>query len=96
MATGGGTPCFYDNMDCMNNSGVTVYLFHPPASLFHRLINAKKSRPLLVGKSEEELKQYLSETLKVRENYYNKAQLIVDACNTRPEQILSLLNTMSP
>ena len=77
ISTGGGTPCFNGNMEAMNAGGVTVYLKLAPAMLAGRLAAAKVCRPLLAGKSPEELLQYVSETLAVREAYYEQANVVV-------------------
>ena len=55
ISAGGGTPCFFDNMDYMNACGDTVFLQVEPEVLFHRLKVAKQQRPLLANKSDEEL-----------------------------------------
>ncbi len=79
IAAGGGTPCFFDNMDFMNNHGVTVYLQVSPEVLAQRLSNSRNVRPLVQGKSGDELIRYIKEKLNSREPYYNKAQVIADA-----------------
>ncbi|HMT29829.1 MAG TPA: shikimate kinase, partial [Bacteroidia bacterium] len=66
IAAGGGTPCFHDNMKWMINHGLTVYIKLSPGSLFHRLAPSKTSRPLIAGKSDVELMEYIMETLKDR------------------------------
>ena len=58
VSTGGGTPCFFDNMDYMNACGDTVFLQVEPEVLFHRLKVAKQQRPLLANKSDEELMNF--------------------------------------
>ena len=55
ISTGGGAPCFYDNMDFMNKSGITVFLNVKAEILFQRLRVAKQQRPILKGKSDDEL-----------------------------------------
>ena len=55
VSAGGGTPCFFDNMEYMNDCGDTVFLDVEPAVLFRRLRVAKQQRPLLANKSDEEL-----------------------------------------
>lgn len=77
VSTGGGTPCFNGNMELMNASGVTVYLKLSPAMLADRLAAAKVCRPLLAGKSPEELLQYVTDMLDVREEYYDRANVVV-------------------
>ena len=76
VSTGGGLPCFNNNIDIMNEKGFTIYLKLSPAALFHRLINSKRKRPLLTGMKDEELKTYIETKLKEREETYNKAKLI--------------------
>lgn len=79
IAVGGGTPCFYDNMDFMNNRGVTVYLKMDPGSLSYRIFHGKGKRPLVDGMGEEELKEFVKGHLKEREDMYEDAQLIIAA-----------------
>lgn len=77
VATGGGLPCFYDNMNKMNEMGVTVYLHRPPKELFQRLKNTKTERPLIARLSDEELLDFISTQLKEREQFYNQAQFVL-------------------
>ncbi|MCF6184537.1 MAG: AAA family ATPase [Bacteroidales bacterium] len=77
-ATGGGLPYFFDNSEKMNDAGITVYLKTNIEVLFQR-INDSESRPLIAGKTEKELKKYLSNMLKKRKTFYEKAEYIVDA-----------------
>lgn len=73
IATGGGTPCFNDNLEWMKAHGLTVYLKMSAGGLFHRLIYSKATRPLLTGKTDVELMEYITESLKEREYFYSKA-----------------------
>lgn len=75
IATGGGAPCFFDNMDVMNETGVTIFLNIDPQILAERLINSKTERPLIKGKSKEELVIFIDETLQKRMVFYKKAQI---------------------
>lgn len=75
VATGGGTPCFYDNMMQMNEHGTTIYLHMDPASIAYRLKHAKTERPLVKGKSLEELKEFVKSHLEERTNYYEEATI---------------------
>lgn len=79
VATGGGLPCFYDNMAYMKKHGICVYLKVDENELADRLDSIKASRPLLKDKSREELKQSVHDMLQTRELYYNRANIIVDA-----------------
>ena len=78
LACGGGTPCFFDNMDYMNGLTDVVYLRGTPEILYRHLKMGKGVRPLLLGKSDEELITFITEQLKKREEYYLKAKHIVD------------------
>lgn len=77
ISTGGGTPCFGENMALMNACGVTVYLKIAPRMLADRLLGAKVCRPLVAGKTPDELLSYIEETLAVREKFYGQANVIV-------------------
>ena len=78
ISCGGGTPCFFDNIDYMNSQGQVVYLKCQPEVLYGHLLMSKNERPLLKGKSPEELIAYITEQLKVREPYYSKAHYTLD------------------
>ena len=78
ISCGGGTPCFFDNMDYMNRQGQVVYLRCEPEVLQKHLMMGKTERPLLKGKSPEELIDFIKEQLQTREQYYNKAQYKLD------------------
>jgi len=78
ISTGGGSPCYYDNMVYMNGQGVTVYLKLSPAELAERLENSHANkRPLLAGRTGESLKQFISEALATREPFYSQAAFTV-------------------
>lgn len=74
IATGGGAPCFFDNIGLMNRSGKTVYLNIDPVILADRLLKSKTERPLIKGKSREELVAFIDETLKKRNEFYKQAR----------------------
>ena len=78
ISCGGGTPCFFDNIDYLNRQGDVVYLKATPEVLYRHLPMAKVERPLLKGKSPEELIDYITEHLKEREPYYLKARHVLD------------------
>ena len=78
ISCGGGTPCFYDNMDYLNQQGDTVYLKASPEVLYKHLKMAKGVRPLLLNKTPEEVQVYIREELSRREQFYGKAKHILD------------------
>jgi len=79
IGTGGGTPCFFDNMDFMNHSGNTIYLKLTAEHLATRLATTKTGvRPILQNKSGNELLQFIKDGLKHREPYYLQAKHIIE------------------
>ena len=81
ISTGGGTPCFFDNMEMMLQNGFVVYLKLAAQSLFIRLQQSRKERPLTTGKGDAQLLEYVETTLLAREPYYNRAHLTVKGEN---------------
>ena len=79
ISTGGGAPCFFDNMEFMNRVGKTVFLDVHPDVLFRRLRIAKQQRPILQGKEDDELKAFIIRALEQRAPFYTQAQYIFNA-----------------
>lgn len=92
ISTGGGAPCFYNNMDWMNANGLTFFIDTPIPILASRLINAKTPRPLIVNKSYEELLQFIDSKLLERRPYYQQAQLTLTQADVSPETVIELIN----
>lgn len=92
IAVGGGTPCFFDNMEYMNRHATTVYLQASVDTLIAHIHISNRlhgnSRPLLQGKTDEEMRRYMTENLHTRAPYYNMAQHVmhIEVLNTE-EQI---------
>ena len=80
MATGGGTPCFYENIKVINQSGISIFLDVPLATLLSRL-EKKTDRPLLNAGTVEEKKERLSSLLAHRTQYYEQANIVVKNAN---------------
>lgn len=78
ISCGGGTPCFFDNMDYLNQQGETVFLKCTPDVLYQHLKMGKTVRPLLLNKTPEEVREFINVQLKEREPFYNKAKHIID------------------
>lgn len=78
LSCGGGTPCFFDNMDYMNQVGQVFYLKASPETILQHLAMSKGERPLLKGKSDEELRSFVTLQLSDREPFYAKANHMVD------------------
>lgn len=79
VATGGGAPCYSNNMEWMNQNGVTVYLKHHRGVLFHRLLPEKKTRPLLSKLDDVSLMEFIMEKLPDRDVYYRQSKIIIKA-----------------
>ena len=79
ISTGGGAPCFFDNMDFMNRNGKTVFLNVHPDVLFRRLRVAKQQRLILQGKQDDELKEFIIRALEKRTPFYSQAQYVFNA-----------------
>ena len=92
IATGGGLPCHDGNIDYMNESGLTVYLKMNTGQLFYRLKHAKKKRPLLQNKTENEVVEYIETKLKEREPFYCKAKIVFDAFNLKISDLVEQIN----
>jgi len=79
VSTGGGLPCFYDNMELLNQTGITIYLKEDVEELIKRLSSNKQNRPLIKDKDPEELFDYVKTNLELREPFYNRAKIIFNA-----------------
>lgn len=79
ISTGGGAPCFFDNMEYMNRVGKTVFLNVHPEVLFQRLRVAKQQRPILQGKEDDELRAFIVQALEKRAPFYMQAQYVFNA-----------------
>ena len=78
-ATGGGYPCWEDNMDCLRELGTSIYIRWKPEHLAKRLsLTDLSERPVLKGRTEKELLQFIAPQLKAREPFYARAHHILD------------------
>ena len=93
VATGGGCPCYHDNMDWMNQHGVTVYLEASVKLLTDRLKKEKDNRPLLQGKSPEALADFIQQKLSERIAYYQAAQISISAASLNGRKLALALGT---
>lgn len=91
ISTGGGTPCFFDNMELMNLKGMTIYLEVDIPTLVNRLIHAKKDRPLIWGKTRDDLTIYAKDLLSKRQSDYEKAHYKISGKNLKIESLVSLI-----
>ena len=96
MATGGGTPCFFNNLELMNSAGITVYLRLSDKILFERLKDEAHSRPLLKNYSHKALRKYVSDKLREREPFYLRSGIVVDESEQIPEVIAERIRNYLP
>lgn len=92
VATGGGTPCFYSNMELMKMSGVVVYLRVPPDELLRRLLREHRHRPLISHLTREELRYFIKMKLAERTPYYMQAHVVLDVHLHLPEHLLQAVH----
>ena len=94
VATGGGTPCFHNNMGLINKNGISFYLKATEETLINRLILEASQRPLIKGLSEKELKNFILKKLRERERYYLQAKHVIDVEEENyMEKIISIIPT---
>jgi len=92
VSTGGGAPCHLDNMSLMEKNGDVIYLKVDDEILISRLKIAASHRPLVKGKTEDELRAYLADLRQRCEYQYLRARFVVDGNNAKVEEILEQLN----
>lgn len=91
ISTGGGTPCYFDNMEQINKMGTSVYLKMSYLSLAKRLDDSDNKRPLLKNYSGRELVDKVKEMLSEREKYYSQAACVIKGENAKPNHVISLI-----
>lgn len=92
ISTGGGTPCYFENMDWLLENGTVLYLKHSPKSLWNRLSQSDiNKRPALKGFTGEELLAFIESKLEERNPFYDRAHILVDQINTPLEELVSLV-----
>ena len=94
VATGGGTACFFDNMEWMNRHGITVFLRISEKAVIDRLVHAKRKRPLAEGKSEEELTEFVKKNYAERMPFYEQARLTVKAEDLDLDNLVRLVGNV--
>ena len=86
ISTGGGLPCFFDNMQWINGRGRSIYIQLPPKTLAQRLSNEKNQRPLLRDRQGDELVKFIAEKLEEREPFYKRASIIANGLGLNAER----------
>lgn len=91
ISTGGGAPCFFNNIEIMNKSGIAIYLKMKPEVLRSRLRHAQTERPLIKGKTEQELLEFIKSKLTEREPFYLKAKHVIESMDLKPDDLHHLV-----
>lgn len=91
VATGGGVPCFFDNMEWINKNGVSVYIEMPPIALAKRLEGGKDKRPLIKDMNEDQLIDFISGKLEERGPFYEKATLKISGISLTADALRALI-----
>ncbi|WP_395054082.1 shikimate kinase [Flavobacterium sp.] len=95
LSTGGGTPCYYNNIEIINNPDVTsVYLKASIETLFERLVSEKNKRPLISNFDDADLKEFIAKHLFERSFYYNQAKYIINVDTKSIEEIITELKNI--
>jgi shikimate kinase len=94
VATGGGMPCFHNNMETMNEKGITIFLNRPAKELQQRLVNAKKQRPLIKELKDDELLEFITSKLDERLPFYEKASITLDRNSQTVDEIISRISEL--
>lgn len=91
IACGGGTPCYYNNMELMNSNGITIYLKMSTDALISRLAASKDKRPIIANKTPADLKTFIGRQLEKREDFYHQAQFTVKGKDLDLEELASFV-----
>lgn len=92
IATGGGTPCFFDNMEQIQKNGISFYLRSNTEFFVKKLSKSKIIRPLVANKTEEELRNFISENLLRRELFYLRATHIISRNILKKRQVAYIIS----
>ena len=91
LGTGGGTPCYHDNMEWMNKNGLTIFIDPPISQLVERLTPEKAHRPLICNLSDEALIQFLTQKRLDRLAIYEQAKIKLSAAEINEQKFLKII-----
>jgi shikimate kinase len=91
ISCGGGTPCFNENMEWMNQHGLTVWINPTEELILDRLMKEKKTRPLVASLPEDALKGFIHQKLVERKPYYEKAQAVISQSDTTIDEFINTI-----
>jgi len=93
IALGGGAPCHCDNMNLIEKYGEAIYIRHDNDTLISRLKSATSDRPIVLNKSDDELKSYIQDIRSRCEHHYLRAKYIVDGKNLTVDRLIEVLKS---
>ncbi len=96
ISTGGGTPCFYDNMEVIRRSGISLYLRWDPGDLAERLIRVKRRRPLLRDVADDSLESRIRSDLRHREYFYRQADCVMEGREATASELAAVIRNGIP
>lgn len=92
LATGGGAPCFHDNIDWMNANGITIWIDEPVAVIAARLQKEKSHRPLIANVDDENLEDFFHEMKEKRKPFYSKAKHHLNSVHLTEKHFIEILS----
>jgi shikimate kinase len=93
LSCGGGTPCFFDNMDRMNQAGLTLWLNPAVSVMVERLKRNRHHRPLIRDLDDAALTEYVNRILRTRSPFYQKARLSVDPAGLSVDTLIEKIRS---
>jgi len=93
ISTGGGTPCFHNAMEKINNTGLSIYIKMTPSAIANRLSTSKRKRPLVEGIPKEELKKFIKDKLADRDTIYKQARLHIDGIDVDVPELAKIIQS---
>ena len=93
LSTGGGAPCFYDNIEWMNEHGITIWIDEPPATIAERLRKEKSHRPLIANVKNDDLTDFFVQMREKRRSFYEKAKYHLTGSGVTEKSLLKIIST---
>lgn len=92
LATGGGAPCFHDNVSWMNDNGTTIWIDEPLSVIAARIKKGKSHRPLIANIADDDLESFFYEMREMRKAFYSKAKYHLNSGNLNEKHFLEILS----
>ena len=92
LSTGGGTPCFYNNMKLMNKAGVTIWLDENIGFIANRIFTQQSTRPMFDGLNKDEVADKVQKLFEERKQFYQQAKHYVTTDEINLQHLLNLVN----